>query len=133
MIDEVLKKWLIKAIEDFNAAKYIVDLSDEKILTSIVCFHCQQAVEKLLKAYLVAKKIDFAKTHNLEILLKLCIDLDKEFRNISIGNLSDYAVEIRYPDEFYTPSIEEAKECFIIASNVKAFVFEKLGVKKGDL
>ena len=80
MIDEVLKKWLIKAIEDFNAAKYIVDLSDEKILTSIVCFHCQQAVEKLLKAYLVAKKIDFAKTHNLEILLKLCIDLDKSLR-----------------------------------------------------
>ena len=36
MIDEFLKKWLIKAIEDFNASKYIVNLSDEKILTCII-------------------------------------------------------------------------------------------------
>ncbi|MBT9130755.1 MAG: hypothetical protein DDT42_01099 [candidate division WS2 bacterium] len=133
MIDEFLKKWLIKAIEDFNASKYIVNLSDEKILTSIVCFHCQQTVEKLFKAYLITKKIDFAKTHDLELLIKLCVDLDNEFKNISIDHLSDYAVEIRYPDEFYIPSIEEAKKCFEIASNVKDFIFKKLEIKEEDL
>ena len=133
MIEENIRKWIIKAMEDYRIAKHELSFPEEEIATSPVCFHCQQIVEKLLKAYLISKNIDFEKTHDLEFLLKLCINTDEEFERIEIGNLRFYAVEIRYPDEFYTPSIEEAKECFIIASNVKAFVFEKLGVKKGDL
>ena len=133
MIEEYIRKWIFKAMEDYRIAKHELRFPEEEIATSPVCFHCQQIVEKLLKAYLISKNIDFAKTHDLEFLLKLCINTDEEFERIEIGNLRFYAVEIRYPDEFYTPSIEEAKECFIIASNVKAFVFEKLGVKKGDL
>jgi len=36
------------------------------------------------------------------------------------------AVEIRYPDEFYIPSIAEAKECFSIASKDKDFLLKKI-------
>lgn len=133
MIEENIRKWIIKAMEDYRIAEHELSFPEEEIATSPVCFHCQQIVEKLLKAYLISKNIDFAKTHDLEFLLKLCINTDEEFERIEIGNLRFYAVEVRYPDEFYTPSVEETKECFIIASNVKAFVFEKLGVKKGDL
>jgi hypothetical protein len=73
----------------------------DEIVTDAICFHCQQAVEKLLKAYLASQNIDF-------------------------GNLSFYAVEIRYPDEFYMPSIAEAKECFSIASKDKNFLLKKI-------
>jgi len=45
--------------------------------------------------------------------------------------LGFYAVEIRYPDEFYIPSITEAKEAFQIAQKVKDFVLKKLGIS-GD-
>jgi HEPN domain-containing protein len=41
-------------------------------------------------------------------------------------NLQDNEIEARYPNEFYIPSIEEAKESVEIAKKVKSFVIEKL-------
>lgn len=132
MIDEHIKKWLLKAMEDFITARHELSFPDEEIPTGTVCFHCQQLVEKLLKSYLVSKNIDFGKTHDLEFLLQLCIKQDDDFKELNIGNLKFYALEVRQPDEFYIPSIEEAKECFEIALKVKDFVFKKLGIKEGD-
>lgn len=40
---------------------------------------------------------------------------------------------MRYPDEFYTPSLDEAKECVKIARKVKEFVLKKLEVKEDEL
>lgn len=132
MIDENIKKWIIKAMEDYRIAEHELSFPEEEISTGPVCFHCQQTVEKLLKAYLVTKKIDFEKTHDLEFLLKLCATQDKDFENVSVGNLTDYAVEVRYPDEFYIPSVEEARECFEIASKIKDFVLYKMGIRKKE-
>jgi len=39
---------------------------------------------------------------------------------------------VRYPDEFYIPSVNEAKECIEVARKVKEFVLKKLGVE-GDI
>jgi len=133
MIDEKVKKWVIKALEDFKSIEHEFTFSDDEIITSTVCFHCQQFVEKMLKAYLTMKQIDFGKTHDLEMLLKLCIKEDKDFQNLNIPDLTFYAVEVRYPEEFYTPTLEEAKECFETASKVKNFVFMKLEIKEEDL
>ena len=80
----------------------------------------------MLKAYLVSKNIDFGKTHNLEFLLELCKKQDTIFEKMNVGNLSFYAVEVRYPDEFYIPSVEEAKECFKIASIVRDSMMREL-------
>lgn len=111
MIDEYIKKWLIKALNDVKVASHEMALTEEEIVTDAVCFHCQQAVEKLLKAYLISKNVEFGRIHDLETLLKLCASQDTDFTGLDVGNLTDYAVEIRYADEFYIPSIEEAKEC----------------------
>jgi len=43
--------------------------------------------------------------------------------------LTRYAVEVRYPDEFYTPTLEEAEETYRIALSVRDFVRGKLGLK----
>jgi HEPN domain-containing protein len=72
------------------------------------------------------KNIDFGKTHNLEFLLELCKKQETIFENIYVGDLSFYAVEVRYPDEFYIPSVEEAKECFRIASTVRESMMKEL-------
>jgi len=133
MIDEYVKKWIIKALEDFKIAKHELSFPEEETSTGPVCFHCQQVVEKLLKAYLVLKGVDFGRTHDLEVLLKLCSEQDSEFMNLDIGHLTDYAVEVRYPEEFYIPSVEEAKECFEIASNIKDFIFKKLKISEDNL
>ena len=76
MIDDYIKRWLIKAMEDFNVARHELNLSDDEIATGAVCFHCQQFVEKLLKMYLIYKKIDFGKTHDLKFLADLCSQQD---------------------------------------------------------
>jgi len=52
------KQWLIKALNDFKTAEKLLNFSDEEIITDSVCFHSQQAVEKLLKAYLVEKGVE---------------------------------------------------------------------------
>lgn len=133
MIDENLRRWLIKAFEDYRTIKNEFRLPEEEIVTSAVCFHAQQFVEKILKAYLYSKNIEFGRTHNLEFLLELCSQVDKDFSSLEIGELSDYATEIRYPNNFYIPSIEEAKECFKIVERVKEFVLKKLEINEGEI
>lgn len=124
------KLWIEKAMEDLRVVEHEMRLSEEEIVTSAVCFHCQQFVEKILKAFLVFKDVDFPRTHNLELLLRLCSEQDSEFKNLIAGNLTYYAVETRYPDEFSVPSIEEAKDCFRIAKDMKQFVLSKFGIDK---
>ena len=44
--------------------------------------------------------------------------------------LTDYAVEIRYPDEWYEPTIEEAKDAYRVACEVKQFVLDLIHMDK---
>lgn len=135
MIGEEVKKWLVKAINDYKTAEKLLGFPPEEIITDTLCFHCQQFVEKALKAFLVHKNVDFEKVHSLEYLVKLCIEQDQSFKWLYevAKELSDYAIEIRYPDEFYIPTLEEARKSFDIATRVKDFIFEKIGVKQDDL
>lgn len=126
MMDEYVQKWIIKARNDIKVAENELSFNNEDIVTEAVCFHAQQAVEKFLKAYLITKNVEFGKTHNLEYLVELCTKEDNSFKTLDMGNLSFYAVEVRYPDNFYVPSIEEAKNCINIAKNVMMVVLDKL-------
>jgi len=66
----------------------------------------------------------------------MCIREDKEFEKLDkdrISELTFYAVDVRYPDEFYTPSLEEAKEAFEIVKQVKDFIFKKLNITEKEL
>lgn len=60
-LDEV-HSWLIKAHQDLDAAKWL--LASPDALYGIVGFHCQQAAEKSLKAYLTWQEQEFEKTHS---------------------------------------------------------------------
>ena len=42
--DEFVRQWLLKAEEDFNAAKSLITYGETFLST--VCFHSQQAAEK---------------------------------------------------------------------------------------
>ncbi len=106
---------------------------NEEIPTGAVCFHAQQCVEKLLKAFLVYHQKEFGRTHNIEFLIRLCSEIDKDFAHLASGDLSFYAVEVRYPDDFYVPSVEESRECYSIAISAKEFVFNKLKLDENNL
>ncbi|MGC8765125.1 MAG: HEPN domain-containing protein [Brevinematia bacterium] len=54
-MNEYVLKWLKKAYEDYLTAFHEFNLPPKsEIITSSVCFHCKQAVEKFLKAYLTS-------------------------------------------------------------------------------
>jgi HEPN domain-containing protein len=71
MSDEVIQ-WLRKAREDLTVARHEMALPDEETVTAAVCFHCQQFVEKVFKAFLVLHGVAFPRTHNIEYLKELC-------------------------------------------------------------
>jgi len=119
-----IKQWILKAEEDLFVINKLTE--SEIFATSSVCFHCQQAVEKYLKAFLISHEIDIKKTHNIEFLLSECGDIDSDFSEIDPKNLSDFGVDIRYPGDMYIPSENETLEHKQIVLFVKKLVEEKL-------
>lgn len=131
-IKDLVGKWIMKAENDLLTSER--ELSFEDPITQTVCFHCQQAAEKYLKAFLVHHQIYFAKTHKIMELLELCATVDSSFRDElqDADNLTDYAVEIRYPDVWLEPGIEESKEALETAKKVREFVLERLKGHRAD-
>jgi HEPN domain-containing protein len=90
------EKWLAFAQDDLRVA----ELCLENGVFSMACFHCQQAVEKLLKGYRVAIGHPYPKTHTLRQLLKLCTEVSPEFRELEpqCRSLDRFYAPARYPD-----------------------------------
>ena len=103
---EYIENWLKKAENDLKNVKNNFTVKEEDIPTDTVCFHCQQAGEKYLKAYLIFAGIQFPATHSLADLVALCSENDPMFREIieKAESLTPFAVEIRYPDDFIVPN-----------------------------
>ena len=94
------RKWIEFAENDYEAVM-LLSVS-AKPLFEIICFHCQQCAEKYLKAFIIKSNGEIKKTHNLEELCKTCTTSDADFINIKERciDLTDYAVEARYPCPF---------------------------------
>ena len=99
---------LVKATED-EMAFGAPNLSD-----SILGFHAQQAVEKLIKALLAQLNVDFEKTHDLERLQAALAALGESLppTPIPLDQLSDFAVVYRYDllFQFDSPDVTELIE-----------------------
>ena len=122
--EEFVKQWLFKANEDLLVVDKLTEY--EIIATSSVCFHCQQAVEKFLKAFLIAHDIEIKRTHNIEFLLSECADIDLDFADINPKELSDFGVDARYPGDMYIPDDSETIEYKQLAFEIKIFVESKI-------
>jgi len=64
--DPEVQDWVRKVAEDYRVAEALAALAEP--LDDAICFHCQQAAEKLLKALLVASDLPPPRTHDLENL-----------------------------------------------------------------
>jgi HEPN domain-containing protein len=116
---ELARQWVIKAGNDLLNADN--NLNAETIPLDTVCFHCQQAAEKFLKAFLVGKGRTYPITHDLLAILEniLSINPDAEQLRDELALLTPYAVEVRYPDDFFMPSLQDAREAREAANSVK--------------
>jgi len=123
---EMARQWLAKARNDLLNADN--NLNAQEIPFDTVCFHCQQAAEKLLKAYLVAKGQPYPITHDLLLILEevLLVQSDAEHLRDALALLVPYAVEIRYPDFGHAPSEHDAREARAAADVVLAWLKEAL-------
>ena len=119
---DLARQWLIKAQNDLLNADN--NLRSDQIPFDTVCFHCQQAAEKLLKAYLVGRGCAYPFTHDLLFLLQhiLPIQADAEALRDSLALLMPYAVEIRYPDDAFAPTEHDAQEAREAAEQVQSWL-----------
>ena len=88
--------WLYHAYQDLLSAKILID--DRRLYEQVV-FHCQQAMEKSLKAFLLYKAHRLLDGHNLTWLCKQAAMLDGEFTSWieKSTQLNRFYIETRYP------------------------------------
>jgi HEPN domain-containing protein len=93
----------------------------------IICFHCQQAAEKALKAFLAYHGTSIQKTHDLTNLNELCVAHDEEITALAEHciALNDYAVVIRYPENSHI-EVEDAQKALADADGILCFIRERL-------
>jgi len=116
---DLVRGLLRKASSDLLA----VDATLAAGANDAAAFHAQQAVEKLLKAYLAHKGAEFPFTHNLSRLVDLCAEVDASFQALIpiVEPLTPYAVELRYDTDFW-PTGQEASEARDSAIAARNFV-----------
>lgn len=126
-VDEIAQ-WISKGDHDLGTAK-ITYLHIPEYLDTVT-FHCQQAVEKYLKAYLIFNSTAFKFTHDLIYLLELITQKDSDFESYydTVSELQGYAVEIRYPNETIYLSNEKVEKAMIVAKDVRDFVTRKMNI-----
>jgi HEPN domain-containing protein len=87
----------------------------------IICFHCQQAIEKSLKAYLISVTGVLQDGHSLVKLCKNAATHNSLFSGLlkDMAFVSTYYIETRYPAEDpLLVSKEDAAECMAISKKV---------------
>ena len=117
------EEWLFKAKQDFESAKALLELD----LRDTAIYHTQQCSEKAFKAYLVFKNKPLIKSHNLDILCQLCIDIDVDFDNIYLDavDLNGLDVIFRYPGVKLLPLNTDVESAIKAAERIFIFVRDK--------
>jgi len=114
-----------KASHDASVAAHIVASDGPEL--DVAAFHCQQAIEKMLKAFLVHHRVEFEKIHDLRRLLDLCAGVDATFDELrdSVEPLTVYAVAYRYPGPA-DPTADEVSDACNIVQHVEKFISARL-------
>jgi HEPN domain-containing protein len=120
---QLTREWLNAAADDLLT---IENLLDNPILTNIVAFHSQQAIEKSFKAIIEEFGITFIKTHNLQsLLMKIEEVLPFTVNELIISELDRLYIDARYPGDLGLmphgkPTLDEAEIYFQEALKIKA-------------
>ena len=121
-------EWIQKAEDDFEIASLLRRRRKHRHYDAI-CFHCQQCVEKYLKARLVEANIAFPKIHDLARLLDRALPVEPLWgpMRLPLQALTEYAVEFRYPGEFAAE--KDAHTAYQSCKEIRKLVRESLGLK----
>ncbi len=119
------RAWIARAEEDLRHAQH--DLAEVDFLPDI-CWHAQQATEKLLKAYLVHEAVAFRFVHDIDYLLDQVAKVNPQLAQAlrETAELTPYAVETRYPAQAPPVTLGEARRAVQLADKAHAAVIAAL-------
>ena len=117
------KHWIDFADRDLEAAK---SLLENEYLANVVLFHCQQCIEKCLKAILEENNIEVPKIHSVVRLFGILtenIELEFKIDEDALNLVDDIYIDTRYPSGIGLlpsgfPSKDEAVEVLNVAQNI---------------
>lgn len=126
--------WLEKAAEDL---KVVIALEGHRVgLGMPICFHCQQAAEKALKAVIAADHVVPPKTHDIASLVRTLAArgniLDARLRAPAYS-LTSYAIDLRYPGIAFGPDEADIQEAISAASSVVRWALGQLGAQASSV
>jgi len=118
---DLVREWFEIALDDFEVASHLFKTMHKKPL-EIICYHCQQAVEKALKGFLTNNDIEPPHLHDLENLRLMCMEHDRSFEGIQKAcvKLKEYASTTRYPDR---PEIVESDAMYALKETERIYAF----------
>lgn len=91
-------------------------------------FHCQQAVEKYLKALLAVHNVNYPKIHDVSELVELSAEFCPNLRTLpfDVSEFNPFAVTIRYDDWDEDVPLGLLEEMFDKCNQVRALIIEVL-------
>jgi HEPN domain-containing protein len=129
---KLVNDWITLAEKDVKAASVIIN---EEYLTNIVAFHCQQAIEKYFKAYILECDRPLLKIHDLPKLYGMIKDIkDLEIDEDLLSIINETYIEDRYPGElgllpYGMPSNEQAHDFLEFTKNIEEKIKNELNKK----
>ncbi|MGO8705512.1 MAG: HEPN domain-containing protein [Candidatus Brocadiia bacterium] len=112
------RSWVGKARNDLLAIRNNVSAAETP--WDVVCYHAQQAAEKMLKAFLVFHGETPRRTHDLLALLHDCTAYDKAISVLEddCRVLNLYSAVVRYPEELAEPGEPEGRAAMDAAGRI---------------
>ena len=114
--------WIARASEDLSCAMLLLREDD---CYNCIAFHCQQAIEKALKAYILIKSNQLVDGHNLTWLCKQAVKYNQSFQVwlADSAALNKCYIETRYPADMPPVlSYEMVRRYFQMARDMYTFI-----------
>jgi HEPN domain-containing protein len=120
--------WLRRARSNLAHAR---QEKPDEVLYEDLCFDAQQAAEKAIKALLVARRVPFRFVHDIGELLRMATDggIVVPDRVRDAVELTEYAVEARYPGPFEAVTEAEWRHAVRLAEAVVAWAVAGIAAK----
>jgi len=133
---ETALRWLYQAEHDLAIARGHQERGDY----SDACFMAEQAAQKVLKAFLIARGQRSVPIHSVAQLAERCARLDPDFTSHIIPGriLDQYYIPTRYPDALAPPAVpfesytqEQGEKAVAAAEAIATLVLQKLSPPSG--
>jgi HEPN domain-containing protein len=126
-MNPLTEEWLEATEEDLSATRVLFAYGGP---LGAICFHCQQATEKFLKAFLQEQDVAPPRIHDLPQLLTQCERHSSTLNALrqAVQQLDVYYIPLRYPPVRMIPTEQDAQEAVTLAEQVRDTVRNALGL-----